>query len=74
MMIPSCVPATPFETAGATIVPADDIRLSQTEEQRLGFGRSDGLSGRCLSGGSRRPSPKITPMANRPIDGHSPGL
>ena len=70
---PSCVPATPFETAGATVDAADVARLLDMEEVRY-------LSEMMNFPGVLRQDPgvmqKIAAAKNRnkPVDGHAPGL
>ncbi len=72
-MVPSCVPATPFENAGA-VLGADEIKKIFKEDDVLGLGEFMNAVGvvncddECLE--------KILAAASegRVIDGHSPGL
>lgn len=72
-MVPSCVPATPFENAGA-VVTSKDIEKIFEEEDVLGLGEFMNAVGvinnddECIN--------KIVTAINdgRVIDGHSPGL
>ena len=70
---PSCVPATPFETAGAEITAADIARLF--ENPQIGYlaemmnwpgvlGRDAGVMAKIA----------LARAAGRPVDGHAPGL
>ncbi|GAA4362627.1 adenine deaminase [Hymenobacter saemangeumensis] len=70
---PSCVPATPFETAGAEITAADIERLFQNP--KIGYlaemmnwpgvlGRDAGVMEKIA----------LAQQAGRPVDGHAPGL
>jgi adenine deaminase len=70
-MIPSCVPATPFETAGARIS-VDDVLYLKQKNNVLGLGEV--MDYPAVLSGSHDVHAKIKAMANRPIDGHSPGL
>ena len=70
---PSCVPATPFETAGAEITPADIKRLFDNPE--IGY-----LAEMMNWPGVLNRDPlvmekiSIAQRAGRPVDGHAPGL
>ena len=70
---PSCVPATPFETAGAEITPADISRLFENPE--IGY-----LAEMMNWPGVLNRDPlvmekiSIAHRAGRPVDGHAPGL
>ncbi|MFD1468760.1 adenine deaminase [Hymenobacter caeli] len=70
---PSCVPATPFETAGAEITAADIAQLFQNP--KIGYlaemmnwpgvlGRDAGVMEKIA----------LAQTAGRPVDGHAPGL
>ncbi len=71
MMVPSCVPTTPFETAGATIGPADVKRLLKNPGV-LGLGEVMDYP-QVLAGGSAVLA-KIDAVGSRPVDGHSPAV
>ncbi|MBQ9504649.1 MAG: adenine deaminase, partial [Lachnospiraceae bacterium] len=72
-MVPSCVPATPFENAGAVVTSKDIERIFE-EEDVLGLGEFMNAVGvinnddECIN--------KIVTAINdgRVIDGHSPGI
>lgn len=70
---PSCVPATPFETAGAEITAADIGRLFENPE--IGY-----LAEMMNWPGVLRRDPvvmakiELAHRAGRPVDGHAPGL
>ncbi|MBU1145827.1 MAG: adenine deaminase [Firmicutes bacterium] len=71
MMIPSCVPSTPYETSGAKI-DAKDLSAFLKEENILGLGEVMDYPGVIL--GKDDIYDKINIMKNHPIDGHSPGI
>ncbi len=72
-MLPSCVPATPFEHAGA-VIEAEDMVEPLADDRILGLGEfmnfpgvvycDDGVIDKLIAG----------KKAGKPIDGHSPGL
>lgn len=70
---PSCVPATTFETAGATINVQDVTRLLQREEIKY-------LTEMMNFPGVLQQDPEVmaklaaAKQVNKPIDGHAPGL
>ncbi len=70
-MIPSSVPSTNYETAGATIS-VDDIRALKDNDHVLGLGEV--MNYPAVLGGDRDIHEKIAVMNNRPIDGHAPSL
>jgi len=70
---PSCVPATPFETAGAELGPQEiDELLSLDEIKYL----SEMMNFPGVLNGDRNVKAKlaIADKHNKPIDGHAPGL
>ncbi len=72
-MVPSCVPATPFETAGAEIT-ANDMIEPLKDSQVLGLGEFMDYPG-IIHGDSGVLDKIITAMnTDKLIDGHSPGL
>ena len=71
MMIPSCVPATPFETAGARI-DVSIIKKLKNHKQILGLGEVMDYPGVIASNPDMLD--KIVAMKDKVIDGHSPGL
>lgn len=70
-MAPSCVPATPWETPGAVLGPAE-IRELLTWERVIGLGEVMNFPG-VLAGVSDLVE-KIAAAAGKPVDGHGPGL
>ncbi len=72
-MLPSCVPATPFEHSGAAI-DADVMKDPIKEEGILGLGEFMDYQG--VSGASENVLDKLLVAINegKLIDGHSPGL
>ena len=71
IMLPSCVPATEFETAGARLT-ADDLRLMIGDERVAGVAELMNYPGVFL--GDERELAKITAGKGKNIDGHAPGL
>ena len=70
---PSCVPATPFETAGAEITAADIAELFKNP--RIGY-LAEMMNWPGVLHRDADVMAKITlaPAAGRPVDGHAPGL
>lgn len=71
VMLPSCVPATPMETAGATLE-AEDLVSLLDEEGVVGLGEVMNFPG--VVNGDPSVMRKLAAFAGRPIDGHAPGL
>jgi adenine deaminase len=71
IMLPSCVPATPLETAGARIT-ADDLRLMIGDDRIAGVGEMMNFPGVFL--GARSELAKIDAGKSKCVDGHAPGL
>lgn len=71
IMLPSCVPATPLETAGAQIT-ADDLRLMIGDERIAGVAELMNFPGVYL--GAKSELAKIAVGKGKCIDGHAPGL
>ncbi len=71
VMVPSCVPATHMETAGAELT-ADDVAMLLGQDRVLGLAEMMNFPGVLY----RVPSvlEKIKAAGDRPIDGHAPGL
>lgn len=71
LMAPSCVPATPLETAGAVLGP-------EQVEQLLGWPRVLGLAEMMnfpgVLGGEPQVLRKLAAATGRSVDGHAPGL
>jgi adenine deaminase len=71
IMLPSCVPATPLETAGARIT-ADDLKLMIADERIAGVAELMNFPGVYL--GAKSELAKIAVGKGKCIDGHAPGL
>src|ERR1041385_337775 len=71
IMLPSCVPATPLETAGARLT-ADDIKLMIADERIAGVAELMNYPGVYL--GQESELAKIEAGKGKNIDGHAPGL
>ena len=71
---PSCVPATPFETAGAEITAAD-IELLFRDHPEIGY-LAEMMNWPGVLGRDEQVMEKIrlAQQYNRPVDGHAPGL
>lgn len=73
IMLPSCVPATPFEQAGATLAAADLLQLIN-EEGVLGLGEVMDYPGVINHTESMIDKLMMARTHDRVIDGHSPNL
>lgn len=71
VMLPSCVPATEFETAGARFT-ADDLALLIADDRIAGIAELMNYPGVYL--GSESELAKIDAGKGKVIDGHAPGL
>ena len=71
IMLPSCVPATEFETAGAHLTAAD-LRLMIADERVAGVAELMNYPGVFL--GHEAELEKIAAGKGKNIDGHAPGL
>lgn len=71
VMLPSCVPATHLETAGARIT-ADDLRLMIGDDRVAGVAELMNFPGVFL--GMKSELAKIEAGKGKCIDGHAPGL
>src|SRR5438477_8680055 len=71
IMLPSCVPATPFETAGARLT-ADDLKLMIADERIAGVAELMNYPGVFM--GAESELAKIHAGTGKDIDGHAPGL
>lgn len=71
IMLPSCVPATEFETAGACLT-AEDLKLMIADERVAGVAELMNYPGVFL--GDERELAKIKAGKGKNIDGHAPGL
>ena len=71
IMLPSCVPATSLETAGAKLT-ADDLKLMIHDERIAGVAELMNFPGVFL--GLKEELAKIEAGKGKAIDGHAPGL
>ena len=71
IMLPSCVPATPFETAGARLT-ADNLRLMIADDRIAGIAELMNYPGVYM--GAESELAKIFAGKGKNIDGHAPGL
>lgn len=71
IMLPSCVPATELETAGARLS-ADDLKLMMHDERVAGVAELMNFPGVYL--GHKEELAKIQAGKGKAIDGHAPGL
>ncbi len=71
IMLPSCVPATHLETAGAKLT-ADDLKLMIHDERIAGIAELMNFPGVYL--GMKSELAKIAAGKGKAIDGHAPGL
>src|SRR5216684_432997 len=71
IMLPSCVPATTFETSGARLT-ADDLKLMIADERIAGVAELMNYPGVYL--GAESELAKIEAGKGKNIDGHAPGL
>lgn len=72
-MLPSCVPATPFEHAGAT-VNAAVMEEPMTDQRIIGMGEFMDYPGVVNASDSVLDKLMVAKEMGKPIDGHSPGL
>jgi adenine deaminase len=70
-MLPSCVPATHMETAGAALAAAD---LSQLLDEPRILGLAELMNYPGVLAGAPAVLDLIRMVSDRPIDGHAPGL
>jgi adenine deaminase len=69
--MPSCVPASPLESAGAVVGPAD-VEAGLQWPEVLGLGEMMNFVG--VLAGADDPHAKLAAARGRVIDGHAPGL
>lgn len=72
-MIPSCVPATPFEHAGA-VIDADAMRIPITDERILGVGEFMDFPGVIHAQDGALDKLLLAKQVGKLVDGHSPGV
>ena len=73
LQVPSCVPCTPFENAGATL-DAKEIARRIGLERVLGLGEMMNFVGVCTADGAILDKLMEAARAGKLVDGHSPGL
>lgn len=71
IMMPSCVPSTDFENAGAELA-WEDLALLKDKENVLGLGEMMNYPG--VSFGNEGVHEKLLGFEDKPIDGHAPGV
>lgn len=72
VMVSSCVPASPFESSGATVTAEDIARFLAEEPNAIGVAEMMDVPG--VVGGADDALAKVDAAAGRQIDGHAPGL
>jgi adenine deaminase len=72
VMVPSCVPASPFESSGATVGPEEIARFM--EEEPAAIGLAEMMNFPDVVGGEEQALAKIESAWPRHTDGHAPGL
>lgn len=72
-MIPSCVPCTPFENAGA-VIDADKMREPITRDNVLGLGELMNFPGVVAGDSEVLDKVLVAKEHSKLIDGHSPGI
>ncbi len=73
LQVPSCVPCTPFENAGATL-DAKEIARRIGLERVLGLGEMMNFVGVCAADGDILDKLMEAARVGKLVDGHSPGL
>jgi adenine deaminase len=72
VMVSSCVPASPFESSGATLTPEDIAELLRTERRAIGL--AEMMDYPAVVAGDEDAVAKVAAAGGRHIDGHAPGL
>ena len=72
VMVSSCVPASPFESSGATLTPEDIAELLRTEPRAIGL--AEMMDYPAVVAGVEDAVAKVAAAGDRHIDGHAPGL
>lgn len=72
-MLPSCVPATPFEHSGA-VIEAKDMEAPLADERTLGLAEFMNFPGVVYCDDAAVDKLIAGKKSGKPIDGHSPGL
>ncbi len=71
--VPSCVPATPFETSGAMLGP-DEVREMLERENFVALGEMMNYPGVLNGSKDVMKKLKVAQELGKPVDGHCPGL
>jgi adenine deaminase len=72
VMVSSCVPASPFESNGATVTAEDIGRFLDDEPNAIGV--AEMMDARGVVSGADDAIAKVLAAGGRQIDGHAPGL
>jgi len=72
VMVSSCVPASPFESSGATLTAEDIAELLRTEPRAIGL--AEMMDYPAVVAGDEDAVAKVAAAGDRHIDGHAPGL
>ena len=72
VMVSSCVPASPFESSGASLTPEDIAELLRTEPRAIGL--AEMMDYPAVVAGDEDAVAKVAAAGERHIDGHAPGL
>ena len=72
VMVPSCVPASPFESNGATVTADDIARFLREEADAIGV--AEMMNYPEVVAGNVEALAKLEAAEGRNVDGHSPGL
>ncbi len=72
-MVPSCVPATPFENSGA-VLDAEDVKEILEDDRVLGLGEFMNAPGIIGCDDDALKKVLYSNEKNAPVDGHSPGI
>ena len=72
VMVSSCVPASPFESSGATLTAEDIAELLLTEPRAIGL--AEMMDYPAVVAGDEDAVAKVAAAGDRHIDGHAPGL
>ena len=74
VMVSSCVPASPFETGGAEVGPADIARFLEEEPRALGLAEMMNFPAVVAGEDDALTKVEIAHRMGRHVDGHAPGL
>jgi adenine deaminase len=74
VMVSSCVPASPFETGGAEVGPADIARFLEEEPRALGLAEMMNFPAVVAGEDDALTKVEVAHRMGRHVDGHAPGL